>query len=185
MVIIITIVMQMAIWYIEDIIGFERGVINMSNKKILVLYYSRTGTLRKVAGGITINLNCDMEEIIDTKNRKGIIGFISAGRTAMTEKLTEILPIKSDLTKYDLVVIGTPVWAGKVSTATRTFLVQNADKIKEVAVFCASGGAGKSKVVSIVEEITGKKVTGVLEISGKDFKDETYINKIKKFTDGL
>jgi flavodoxin len=42
--------------------------------KTLVVYYSRTGTTRKVAEAIAGILRCDIEEVVDTKKRSGILG---------------------------------------------------------------------------------------------------------------
>ena len=42
-------------------------------KKTLVLYYSRTGTTKKLATFIGDVLGADVEEIIDTKNRSGVM----------------------------------------------------------------------------------------------------------------
>jgi flavodoxin len=40
-------------------------------KKILVLYYSRTGITKVLASYIAKLLNADLEEIVDTKKRTG------------------------------------------------------------------------------------------------------------------
>jgi len=49
--------------------------------KALVVFYSRTGTTKQVAEALAQSLNCDSEELIDTKKRSGPLGFLSAGRT--------------------------------------------------------------------------------------------------------
>ena len=58
--------------------------------KSLVIFYSRTGNTKKVAENIANDLNCDIEEIFDTKNRAGSIGWLSAGKDANTKKLTTL-----------------------------------------------------------------------------------------------
>ncbi|MBE3088681.1 MAG: flavodoxin family protein, partial [Actinobacteria bacterium] len=58
---------------------FMENIENTASEKsrnILVVYYSRTGTTRKVAEYITKQLGADMEEIIDMKKRSGIWGFL-------------------------------------------------------------------------------------------------------------
>ena len=90
--------------------------------KTLVIYYSRTGTTRTVAKQITQKLNCDSEEIIDEKNRKGVLGFLLASRDTILNKLTTIKKINSALSAYDLIIIGGPVWVGNMSVPIRTFI---------------------------------------------------------------
>ncbi|MFH1248895.1 MAG: NAD(P)H-dependent oxidoreductase [archaeon] len=83
--------------------------------KTLVVYYSRTGTTKKVASEIASILKCGIEEIIDLKNRSGPIGWINAGRDGMKKILSDISRIKKNPADYDLVIIGTPIWGGNVS----------------------------------------------------------------------
>jgi len=47
--------------------------------KTLVAYYSRTGNTKKVAVEIAKNLKADIDEIIDKKDRSGMIGWIIGG----------------------------------------------------------------------------------------------------------
>ena len=56
--------------------------------KPLVVFYSRTGTTKKVGEALADLLQCDSEELIDTKKRKGPLGFLRSGRDATRNKLT-------------------------------------------------------------------------------------------------
>lgn len=110
--------------------------------KTLVIYYSRSGNTKKVAQVIAKNLRADLEEIIDLKDRKRkIIGWVIAGRDALLEKSTKIR-FKKDPSKYDMIIIGTPNWAGTLTPAIRTYIEQNKTKLKKkkLACFCTYGG---------------------------------------------
>jgi flavodoxin len=50
--------------------------------KALIVYYSRTGRTKKIAKEIQLGIKAEIEEIKDSKNRKGILGWLSAGRDA-------------------------------------------------------------------------------------------------------
>ena len=91
--------------------------------KTLVAYYSRSGNTRFVAQKIAEGLNADLCEIVDKKNRNGKWGFLTGGYSAFREKQTEI-EVKKSVDAYDLVIVGSPVWAGKITPAIRTFLVR-------------------------------------------------------------
>ena len=106
--------------------------------KKLVVYYSRTGNTHKVAEEITNGLECDIEEIIDTKNRSGPLGYIRSGRDAGNRKLTVLKDIINDPSQYDLLIIGTPLWAWHVSTPVRTYIHENQANFKDVALFLHS-----------------------------------------------
>jgi flavodoxin len=89
--------------------------------KKLVVFYSRTGTTKKIAQEIARKINADIEEIADLKNRKGILNWILAGRDGMKGSLTKVNYSK-DPGKYDLIIAGTPVWVNMVP-AIRTYLL--------------------------------------------------------------
>lgn len=153
--------------------------------KTLVIYYSRKGTVKKVAEGIAKALEADSEEIIDTKNRNGALGYIKAGKDAMTGELTELEPIKSDLSKYDLIVVGTPIWASHFATPVKTFLKLNYTKINKVAVFSVSASDSQNKAAEDVQAETLKKPLAQTIISAKDIKSGMLEFKIKEFKEQI
>jgi len=129
-------------------------VINMN---CLIAYYTRTGNTEKVAKKIAEKFDADLEKIIDMKKRTGIIGWIRAGYDAIKENLTEIEPIKKDPHNYDLVVLGTPIWAGRATPAIKTYVKSTKDKFKKIAIFTTSGGDGFQDALEEVKKISGKE----------------------------
>jgi flavodoxin len=148
-------------------------------KKILVVYYSKTGNTKNVAEKISKFLKTDIEQIIDKTDRSGIKGWLMGGRDAMKKKDTKII-FKKNPSKYDLVIIGTPTWAWTVTPAVRTYLRKN-KKIKKVAFFGTNGGT-PGKTFSQMEKLS-KKPIAVLSINEKNITSSD-IN-IKNFCDKL
>jgi flavodoxin len=104
--------------------------------KSLVVYYTRTGKTKVVAEAIAAQLGADLEEIVDLKKREGKIGWIMCGKDASRKSLTEIAPTKKVPADYDLVVVGTPIWAWSPAPAIRTYFSQNNNLSgKKVALF--------------------------------------------------
>jgi len=101
----------------------------------LVVYNSRTGNTRKIAKELANALECDIEEIIDTKKRSGPLGYIRSGRDASSKKLTVLKDLINDPSQFDLLIIGTPLWAWHVSTPVRTNIHQNHTNFNKVAFF--------------------------------------------------
>lgn len=147
-------------------------------KKILVAFYSRTGTTKKAAEQIAKLLRADIEEIIDTRNRKGIWGWLTAGRDAARKRLTELKKIKKNPANYELVVVGTPIWSFTVSAPTRTYLTQN--KFKRLAFFCTMGGSGAERAFSEMEAVS-KKPVAVLALRQRDVDSGSAVQKIRDF----
>jgi menaquinone-dependent protoporphyrinogen IX oxidase len=86
----------------------------------------------------------------------------------------KILPTKRDPSKYDLVVIGTPIWAFTLSSPVRSYLSQNRSRFKKVAFYCTLGGSGDERAFKEMETASGKKPIAVLplkEISKQNIKE--------------
>jgi flavodoxin len=150
--------------------------------KALVVYYSRTGNTRKVGQEIARQLKADTEEIISVMDRGGPLGFLRSGREAQKKILAEIKPVKKDPSKYDLVVIGTPIWASNMSSPVRTYLSMH--KFKKTAYFLTGGGTS-GKTFEDMGRITGKKTAAVLAVTDKEIKEESYSEKVKEFVGKL
>jgi flavodoxin len=150
----------------------------------LVVYYSRTGTTKKAAETIAEALHSDIEEVIDQKDRRGIWGWFMAGRDATLKKLVNIGPNKHEPSNYDLVVIGTPVWAWNVTPAVRAYIAANSARFKKVAFFLTMGGAS-GNTFKTMEDLCGKKPSAVLALKEKEVKKDKHIQKLKKFTDEI
>lgn len=108
--------------------------------KSLVVYYSRTGNARFVAETIAAEIGADLEEVVDLKKRSGTLGFLNGGLDARRSKKTEISPTTKSPADYDLIIVGTPVWAGRPSPAIATYLKKNELSGKKVALFFTQGG---------------------------------------------
>ena len=114
--------------------------------KSLIVYYSRTGNARFVAETVAAEIGADVEEVVDLKKRSGPIGYLSGGSEARRGKETEIAPTKKSPVQYDLIIVGTPVWASRPSPAILTYLKKNDLSGKKVAVFFTQGGKKPSGI---------------------------------------
>ena len=153
--------------------------------KSLIVFYSRTGITKKVAEAISEILECDIEEIRDTKNRKGALGYLASFKDAVSKKLTTIEEIKKNPASYDLVIIGTPVWIYTMSTPIRAYISQNKQTFQEVAFFCTQHVSSSNSTFRDMSELCGKKPAVLLELKTKDVKRDKYMQKVKEFTDKI
>ena len=148
----------------------------------LVVYYSRTGHTKKIGDELAKAMSADMEELVDTANRAGPIGWLMSGREGSGRKLAKIQPVKKDPANYDIVVIGTPIWSRNMSSPVRAYLTENKAKFKNVAFFCTEGSSGSEKAFAEMEEVIGKKPKAMLTITMADLKSGRDGDKMKKFT---
>ncbi len=153
--------------------------------KTLVVYYSRTGITKRIAETISESLDCEIEEIVDKKNRGGILGYLKSGYEASRNKLSVIEDPKHDLSKYDLLIVGTPVWAGKMSVPLRTYLHKNMEKIPLLACFCTAGGSGIEGTIKNIGEYTKTTPIESFGLKSSDIKSGSYKAVIEKFVQDL
>lgn len=153
----------------------------MHNKKILLVYYSRSGKTKKAAEYLCSSINCTLEEINDTKDRKGLLGFIKSGRDAIKGNTTSLAALKYNPSDFDLIILATPVWASHLSTPIRTYIKDNKEYLKRVAVFSTQAGSKDNLVFSDISELTGESPITSLTISGKQLKGDGYKRILKEY----
>ena len=91
--------------------------------KIGIIYYSRTGNTRNVAKKLEEKLKNKKisVELIEVKHTKKP-GFFRAGYAAIKQKDLPITNTNFDLKKYDILLFGAPIWAGKPAPFVKTFI---------------------------------------------------------------
>jgi len=154
--------------------------------KALVIYYSRSSVTKKIAEAISKQIHADIEEIIDTEKRSGIIGFIRSGYQASYDQFTKIQDIKSNLEDYDLVILGSPIWASKPSTPVTTFIKKYHTNIKSLAVFITHSSSKNSyqSAIDFIETAAGKKAVKTLSVSSANVKNNDF-SEVISFADEL
>ena len=113
-------------------------------QKALVLYYSQNGTTKAVAEAFAQALNADMEEVVAVNPYDGDFGAtIARCQEEMAQGiLPEIEPVKADLSAYDVIFLGYPIWFGTYAPPVKT-LLENIDlNGKKVVPFCTFGSGG-------------------------------------------
>lgn len=153
--------------------------------KVLVVFYSRTGNTRKVAEAIAAALRCEVEEIRDTRDRRSRWGYVRSALDALLRRTTTLAEPTRRPSDYDLVIVGTPVWVGSVSTPVRTYLARHRGAFRRVAFFLTQGGAGAERVFAQMEELTGLRPVGALALREAELFGPAWARGAADFATGL
>lgn len=80
-------------------------------------------------------LDCELVEVHDKRKRSGAIGWLRCGLDAMRKKTRAMtrLETRRPLRDYDLVILGTPIWAGRCSSVIRGLLKRRGYEMANVA----------------------------------------------------
>ncbi len=152
----------------------------------MVVYYSRDGLTKKIALSLVDLLQADSEELVDLTNRRGIWGWLFAGRDAVKRKLTRLQQTGKSPADYDLVVVGSPVWAGNLTPAVRTYLADHGSRLKRTAFFCSKGGtAARNFFPEMSAAAGGLLPIATLEITAADDKTGAATHKVLQFVNEI
>lgn len=131
--------------------------VNFPNKKVLIAYYSFSGNTKAVAQKIQTLTGGDIFEIKTTTQYPKDYNTLTT--LVQDEIKTGKLPKLQDngnVSDYDIVFIGTPVWWGSASLPVKTFLVKNDFSGKTVIPFCTHGGGGQASTFADMQKLAPK-----------------------------
>lgn len=157
--------------------------------KILVVYYSASGSTKKVAEEIANNLNADLFEIMpeDIYTSEDLNWTNENSRVSREHENKSLRDVKLKSTKvenwksYDIVLIGYPIWWGIAAWPVDTFVENNNFDGKTVIPFCTSASSELGQSGKLLEE----EATGGNWLEGMRFSSRPTDNDIKTFTDSI
>lgn len=153
--------------------------------KTLVVYFSRTGTTRALAEQIAYACSADMEAIQESGDRLGAMGYLRSLTEVLGQREVPIRPSELDPAQYDLVVLGTPIWAWNMASPVRSYLVRHRGLMRRLALFCTYGGGGEAKVFSDMQTVCDQHALARLAVRSQDFQQGNYQPELARFLDVL
>lgn len=169
------------------------------NKKIVILYFSATGTTKAVAKKIKKNTNGKLIEIkaadaytsadidwTDDNSRvtKEHNSASSPAKSSVRPKIKNLSAIKKAVKKADVVYIGYPIWWGEAPHIVYTLVENISLKKKTVVPFCTSMSSGMGSSAKNLKKnaIVAKKTKW---LKGRNFYDIPSQKKINKWIKAL
>lgn len=146
--------------------------------KVLTVWYSRSGNTTKAARAIMRALEDQGEVTVENQElkevgtqREGVLGWLKSGRDAMKRRDVQMRPVLFNVADFDLVVIGTPVWAFTMTPAVRKFCAEHGPQCSRVAFFCTMGGKGDERTFREMAQVCGKEPVATLALVDTDVND--------------
>lgn len=157
----------------------------MEKKKVLVVYFSATGTTRQAARLLANAAQADLYEIepVQPYTAADLDWTVATSRSTVEMKDAKsrpaIQPIKADISQYDYVFIGYPIWWDLAPREVYTFIDSHNLQGKTLIPFATSGG---SSITGSVANLTkaypklswkgGRLLNGMDSASIKKWADE-------------
>lgn len=154
------------------------------NAKSVVLYFSATGTTKQVAEYIKEETNSNIIEIIPkekyTENDLNYNTECRANREQNDSNSRPEIENDIDVSNYDVIYLGYPIWWGDVPKIILTLLEKKDFSGKTVIPFCTSGGSSITKSVD-----TLKSYKNINWNDGRAFNRSTSKSDIQSWIDEL
>lgn len=156
----------------------ETDIPDAQESKVLIAYFSATGTTKGVAEHIANGLNADIYEIVpeDPYTDADLDYSDNNSRTTIEMNDPDVRPLISgsveNMEQYDIVFIGYPIWWGEAPRIISTFVESYDFSGKTIVPFCTSGGSGMGSSAANLEELTnGAQWISGQRLSGSDSRD--------------
>ncbi len=161
----------------------ESGAGSSEQQKILVVYFSATGTTEKISQTISSALKADIYEIIpeqpytdadlayNTDCRASREQNDSAARPAISGKIT-------NFEEYGTIILGYPIWHGQAPRIINTFLESYNFSNKTIIPFCTSHSSGLGSSDTNLHGLCSEKTNW---INGKAFYANTAESEIQQW----
>ena len=158
----------------------------LTDKKVAIIYFSATGTTKKIAEYIKNTTNGDLIEIIPKEKYtdKDLNYGNDDSRANKEQNDSKARPeIKNNITTddYDVIYLGYPIWWGDVPKIILTFLDSYNLDGKIIIPFCTSGSTGISGSLNTLKNYS----KDINWIDGERFSATTNQNEISNWVNGL
>lgn len=153
--------------FLSALIGLAT-VATGAEAKTLMVYFSFSGNIDKVAEAVKDQTGADLIKIEPAQ--KGLdyaANYYSLGSDLISKIRSKpndiksypaIDPVKADISQYDFIIIGTPLWWSQMAAPMQTFLFQNEKDFagKKVGLIVSSASSGISGVESDAKRLLPK-----------------------------
>ena len=156
-----------------------------SNKKVLVAYFSASGVTAGVADKLSKAIGADLFEIkpaepytnadLDWTNKKSRSSVEMADKNSRPAIANKV----ADMSKYDVIFVGFPIWWYREPSIIDTFMESYDFSGKQVVPFATSGGSGMGNSGSIMQKLAPKAKVD----SGKRFSSGVSESDLKTWAE--
>jgi len=138
--------------------------------KVLVAYFSRSGTAEQLALQLAARLGADVDVVTPSPGYAGVGGYLR-GIWHSLRRRAPAISCGRNPAGYALVVIASPVWAGRLSAPMRTYLMRFAGRIGALAAMWVSGSGLPYKAVGEeIRQIAGRAPLATASFAERDVR---------------
>lgn len=151
--------------------------------RTLIAYYSMSGNTERLAGELRAALGpgADLEPIREPRPRRGALGALRGMLDSLFRRTPPIEPAAHDPAAYDLLVLGGPVWAGRIAGPVRSYVQRLGEKVPRVAFFCTLGGHGADSAFLELEGLCHRAPQTTLAVDARHLPPDAHREDLARF----
>lgn len=135
-----------------------------NNLRILVVYYSFEGNTKLIAESMAKETGSDILKLEVVKPiSNDATKYIVGGKQAILKEKPKLMPYEFKAENYDVLFIGTPIWAWNYTPALRTFFAENSIKNKKIALFSCCGSSNGKTFENIKKVLKDNEFLGEIQ----------------------
>ena len=160
----------------------------VKNQKVLVAYFSATGTTKRVAEKLAAAVNADIYEIkpLTPYTSADLNWHDSNSRSSVEMKdknaRPEIAEDNFSVKDYDVIYLGFPIWWGTAPRIVNTFLEKQDFSNKKIILFATSGSSG---IGNTDRDLKPSVSTSATIIKGKTLNGNPSVEELKNWVKTL
>lgn len=153
--------------------------------RVAIVYHTLSGNTRRVAELLAARLagtaDADLVEVRDRYQYSTLTAYAVGAPRALRGEAAEVEPDAIDVGDYDVVVLGSPVWAfAPTPAANGAVAALRGIDGKEVVVFITSGGGPGSAagLLGAALEARGARVRGAVAFDRQNLENEAALSEL-------
>ncbi|APW37263.1 flavodoxin [Rhodoferax koreense] len=150
-------------------------------RKTLVVFYSSTGTCRRLAQLLNTQFGWPLGEIREPHVRVGLRGVL---RCVADSWLSREPPIRYEgpaLRDFDAVVLLAPIWLYRLAGPMRSFIASHGAELRHYAVLSVMGGRGAPNAVAEIGALTGRAPLLSMAFTSREVDDGSCVARLPAF----
>ena len=155
--------------------------------KRLVVYYSLSGNTEEAAKKIAEALGADLLQLetVQKMPKSFAAQIIVGGGQVMFNHIPRLKPMDKDVSAYDEIILGSPIWNSKGVPAVNAFLRDKDAASKVTSLFFLSAGGDTEKGLQAITKQLPNLRNSVSLLDKKSKESEENGAKIASFTEKI
>lgn len=149
--------------------------------RILVVFYSYTGTSRRLVQLLCSQLDWTSGEIVEEQPRSGASGTLRCVVDSLLRRRPRIRYKGPDPKGFGTVVLVSPIWAYRLASPMRSFVAGRRDDLQKIAVVSVMGGSGAPNAVAEIGHLLGRAPLLATAFTAREVDDGSCAARLEAF----